>query len=420
MSARKICVIGGGASGLTAAVCAARAGANVTVLEHMDRVGKKLLSTGNGRCNYTNASLSAERYFSGSPETVAAVLRRYPAERVVLFLESIGVVPFQKDGYYYPASGQAASVLSCFLAECAHRQVEIRCGVTVREIRRADSGFFVRTDETGMRCDALILACGGQAAPSSGSDGSGYALAESLGHTIRRPFPALTPLKAEPRRFKPLAGVRVRAEASLYIDGRFVRRDAGEVQFTEGGLSGIVVFQLSHLAVEAMRQKRKAEIRLNFLPDMSSSQAASFFARRRKELSYQELAQWGIGLFPKKLWMQMIREAGLPPTLPVRRQEPAGMAQLQAMTLNYRVPLMGYFGFERAQVSAGGVDLAQVHSETMESCRAPGLYLCGELLDVDGLCGGYNLHWAWATGMTAAAAACRGADTGRRRPSHKE
>lgn len=412
MPDRSVCIIGGGAAGLTAAITAARAGAEVVVLEHGARVGKKLLSTGNGRCNYTNAALSVERYFSGCPATVATILHRYPTEKILAFFESIGVSPVQKDGYYYPASGQAAAVLSCLLSECEHRSVAFCCNTQVAAVTPADSGFYVDSDQGRFFGHALILACGGQAAPATGSDGSGYALARSLGHCIRRPFPALTALKGEGRRLKGLAGLRAHAGVSLYINGRLAGKEAGEVQFVEGGVSGIVVFQLSHRAVEALLQKKRVELRLNFLPEMTSGQAASFFARRRRQLSHQELAQWGIGLFHKKLWGQLIQEAGMPPHIPVWKQEPAAMAALQAMTMDFRVPIRGYFGFERAQVSAGGVDLREVVPETMESKKLPGLYLCGELLDVDGLCGGYNLHWAWASAMAAATAA---AHSGRNR-----
>ena len=419
MHSRQICVIGGGAAGLAAAISAARAGADVVVLEHRERAGKKLLSTGNGRCNYTNAALACNRYFSGCPEAVASVLYRYPAGSIVSFFESIGVLPFQKDGYYYPASGQAAAVLSCLLAECAHRQVDLRCSVEVRSITRKKDKFCVSfakqaaNGEDGCApartvcCDAVILACGGQAAPVTGSDGSGYTLAKSLGHSIRRPFPALTPLKTEARRLKNLAGVRARAEASLHINRRLAGKDLGEVQFNEGNLSGIVIFQLSHRAVEAVLQQKKTEIRLNFLPDMTSGQAASFFARRRRQLGHKALAEWGIGLFHQKVWLQMIKEAGMPPDLPVWKQKPAAMAHLQATTMDFRFPVAGYLGFDSAQATAGGVDLHEIDPGTMESKKTPGLYLCGELLDADGLCGGYNLHWAFATGLAAGTAAGR-------------
>ncbi|MCI8566083.1 MAG: aminoacetone oxidase family FAD-binding enzyme [Lachnospiraceae bacterium] len=405
MPNRKVCIIGGGAAGLAAAVTAAKAGAQVVVLEHGERVGKKLLSTGNGRCNYTNAVLSADRYFSGCPAAVETVLLHYPTEKILAFFENIGVSPVQKDGYYYPASGQAAAVLSCLLSECGHRSVEICCNTQVNAVTPVSSGFSIDSNEGRFFCNSLILACGGQAAPATGSDGSGYVLAKGLGHSIRRPFPALTALKAEARRLKGLAGLRAHAGVSLYINGRLAGKDVGEVQFVEGGLSGIVVFQLSHRAVEAFLQKKRVELRLNFLPEMTSGQAASFFARRRRQLGYKELAEWGIGLFHKKLWLQLIKEAGMPPLVPVWKQEPAAMAALQAMTRDFRVPMSGYFGFERAQVSAGGVDLREINPDTMESKKRPGLYLCGELLDVDGLCGGYNLHWAWASAMAAAAAA---------------
>lgn len=411
MSAIRIAIIGGGAAGLAAAVTAARQGARVTIIEHMDRVGKKILSTGNGRCNYTNAHMTPECYYSGRKEVVSTILKRYPTKRILSFFEEIGVVPWERDGYYYPASGQAAAVLDCLRAECQRLGVEIQCETEVAKIQPGTEKnkpvFHIETNRGRKEYDRVIVACGGQSAAHSGSDGSGYALATQLGHRIRRPFPALTGLKADPKRFKSLAGIRVRSRATLYVDGKAIRSDQGELQLTENGLSGIVIFQLSHPAVEACLNHKKTEVHLNFLPDMEAGQVFPCLKQRQALLGYKELQDWGTGLFHKKLWLQLIKEAGLSASMPASKLDNRMIGQLVQEITDFTVPIQGYLDFDRAQVTAGGVDLKEIDPQTMASKKWAGLYFAGEILDVDGICGGYNLHWAWATGMAAAQAACQ-------------
>ena len=436
MSERRIAIIGGGAAGLAAAITAARLGARVTIIEHKDRPGKKILATGNGRCNYTNELLAPSCYYAKDQELVAKLLERYPTERILAFFEEIGVVASQRDGYYYPASGQAAAVLECLLAECERLGVEIRCATEVLGIQPKAGGtaFVIKqgpaddasissqklaggasavsqrpagdSSVVSQRFDRVLLCCGGQASPVTGSDGSGYELARGLGHRIRTTFPALTGLKADPKRFKPLAGIRARVEASLQVDGRLVRRETGELQLTEQGLSGIVIFQLSHPAIEAYSQKKKTEIHINYLPQLESGEVFGFLRQRRDLLGHKALQDWGIGLFPKKLWLQLVKEAGLPLTMTASQLDNRALARLQTAITDFTVPMTGYLGYDRAQVTAGGVDLREINTDTFESQKVPGLYFAGEILDVDGICGGYNLHFAWASGMAAAEAAC--------------
>ncbi|MCI8402964.1 MAG: aminoacetone oxidase family FAD-binding enzyme [Lachnospiraceae bacterium] len=409
MAAIRVGIIGGGAAGLAAAVSAARRGARVTILEHMDRVGKKILSTGNGRCNYTHRDIRGEHYFSGSRKAVEILLKRYPTERILEFFREIGVEPLERDGYYYPASGQASAVLDCLRAECGRLSVEIRCGVTVCEIRAEAGGFCVELRREGeaesCRFQRLILACGGKAAPFTGSDGSGYELARSLGHRIEPPFPALTGLKGDPKRFRSLAGIRVRAGLSLVVRGKTMGRDTGELQLTENGLSGIVVFQLSHQAVQAWERGMYPEIHINFLPGLTEQEASGLLKRRQELLSHKTLGEWGIGLFHRKLWCELLKEAGLKQEISVAALSSQECRRLHRIIVDFCVPVSGYLGFDRAQVTAGGVDMREIRPDTMESDRCPGLYLAGELLDVDGICGGYNLHWAWASGLAAGEAA---------------
>ncbi len=405
MAKNRIAVIGGGAAGLAAAITAARLGADVTVLEHMERVGKKLLSTGNGRCNFTHEGVSPEHYFSDCPETLSSLLERYPTQRILDFMEEIGVVPVCRDGYYYPASNQAAAVADCLRAECAYQGVGIRVSCRVREIRPFKGGYLLSMEEKEEFFSRVILACGGQAAPFTGSDGNGYQLAAALGHRLVPVFPALTGLTAAGRELKGLAGVRAAARASLFVNGQFLAAHSGEVQFADGSLSGIVIFQLSHQAIGSLLQGKKTEIRLNFLPELSKKQAQAFLDARRDRLGHKPMEEWGIGLFPRKLWEQIRKNAGLEAGRLAGELTQEEMGRLYQAVAAFRVQIDGYFGFDRAQVTAGGVSLREVQADTLESGRMPGLYFAGEILHVDGLCGGYNLHWAFASGMAAGEAA---------------
>lgn len=427
MSKRRIAIIGGGAAGLVAAITAARQDAHVIVLEHKDRVGKKILATGNGRCNYTNAKMDSSCFYSGDQRQSAAsplinrLLSRYPTKKILDFFTEIGVEPSERDGYYYPASGQAAAVLDCLRYECERLGVEIHCNTEVLSVQPMIGGFRIKTYDldptkdgiqeknvvtSTIKADRVILCCGGQTSPVTGSDGSGYRLASDLGHRIVTPFPALTGLKAEPKRFKPLAGIRTRVHATLHVEGKQIRQETGELQLTENGLSGIVIFQLSHPAIQAYLQKKKTEIHINYLPHLEEGEVFSFLRHRRDLLSHKELQEWGVGLFPKKLWLQLCKEVGLSLTMTASQMDNRGLARLQAVITDFTVPVIGYLGYDRAQVTAGGVDLREINAETFESRKVSGLHFAGEILDVDGICGGYNLHFAWASGMAAAEAAC--------------
>lgn len=411
MTKQRIAIVGGGAAGLVAAITAVRQGAHVILLEHKDRVGKKILATGNGRCNYTNAKMDPSCFYAGDQRggadspLITSLLERYPTEKILDFFSEIGIEPSEREGYYYPASGQAAAVLDCLRAECERLGVEIYCDTEIQRIQPVTGGFRIKAG-SNIKADRVILCCGGQASPVTGSDGSGYQLAADLGHRIVDPFPSLTGLKADPKRFKPLAGIRAKVQASLVVEGKTLREEEGELQLTENGLSGIVIFQLSHPAIYAYLQKKKTEIHINFLPQWAQEEVFVRLRQRRDLLGHKELQEWGVGLFPKKLWLQMCKEAGLLLTMKASQLDHRSLAKLQTVITDFTVPVIGYLGYDRAQVTAGGVDLRDIFAQTFESKKVSGLYFAGEILDVDGICGGYNLHFAWASGMAAAEAAC--------------
>lgn len=397
-----LAVIGGGAAGLSGAITAARGGLRVCVIDHMDRVGKKILSTGNGRCNFTNEVLTPDCYYTQAPRQLKEYLAAHPTSEVLTFMESLGIPSVNRDGYYYPASLQAASVLECMLAECQHLGIHFSLQQEVESVKQKDSLFSIRL-RNGDRIEAshVLLSCGGKSAAHSGSDGSGYELAQQLGHHCKTVFPALVPLQIEKKQYQSLAGTRCQVQADLYVDQNRIRRERGELQWTEGALSGIVIFQLSHPAIEALYRKKKVSIVLNFMPEQSEKECLEMLRGRQQTIGYKEVYDWGIGLLPKKLWEFLVRESGLPIHKKAEEMSGKELAALQRRLQSLTVPILGALGYDRAQVTAGGIDLEEIRTDTMESSKVPGLYLAGEMLDVDGICGGYNLHWAITGGITA-------------------
>lgn len=379
-------IVGGGASGMAAAIAAARAGAKPVLLEGGERVGKKILSTGNGKCNYTNLHLSADCYRSASPGFPMQVLRNFDSDAALGFFRSIGIVPYIKNGYVYPRSEQASAVLDALRLELDRLGVMVCCGRKVSKIQKSRAGFQVFYDGGSLLCRNVILSAGGCAAPKTGSDGSGFRLAEQLGHRVIPPFPALVQLRVKENFMKSVAGVRTQARVHIYVDGREACADSGEVQLTDYGISGIPVFQVSRYASAGLMNKKTVRAELDFLPEMSEKEAECFLRERKKSWPQWSDEQLLLGVLPKKL-----------AALCAKQKKDSLIRCLKHFSLQ----VTAANSFEQAQVSAGGVDAAQIDARTCQSKRVPGLYFTGELLDVDGICGGYNLHWAWATGILA-------------------
>ena len=406
---RTVAVIGGGASGMMAAVTAASEGARVILLEHKDRIGKKILSTGNGRCNFTNIHQEPICYHSEDPLFPWEVVERFNAQAVISFFFQLGVYSKNRNGYIYPNSDQASAVLDAFRMELDRLKVEIRTGVECREIRPGKKGFTVLTDQGPVRADRVILCAGSKAAPTTGSDGSGYDLAKKLGHRILPVLPALTALKCEEKFFKSIAGVRANGSVSIWSGGECIAKDTGEIQLTDYGISGIPVFQVSRYASKLLYEKKETDAVLDFMPDFTKEQTNAFLRARAKTRPDKSAEMFLIGLFHKKLCDLWIRLSEIP------RQRKAGeltedeIARLTSLIKEFRVRVRETNPYDKAQVCCGGVDTREVNPETLESVYVPGVYFAGEILDVDGMCGGYNLTFAWASGYVAGKAAS-GAD----------
>lgn len=400
----KVLVLGGGPAGMTAALAAARAGAEVLLLEQNERIGKKLLLTGNGKCNYTNLELDVARYDTDAPDFVRELIKRYPPKAIIRFLEELGVPPLSRHGgWIYPHAEQAAAVLNALRAALEREQVAVRTGTRVLGIQREKKGGFrIRTEEKPLYADRVILALGGSALAKTGSDGSGFRYAEELGLKLEAPRPALCPLRSTEREnpfFRAAQGVRVPAELTLFVDNAARGRESGELQLTKEGFSGIAVFQLSLFAGRALAEKRKTELCINFLADFTAD--TDFFARRLSLPFATDLEAVGNGLVPKNLWGALLRRAALTPQQAVKRGDWELAKRLSAALTASRFTLQGLGSLEKAQVSAGGIALSELSGQSLSFRRVPGLYAAGEILNVTGPCGGYNLHWCFASGLSA-------------------
>ena len=362
---RTVAVIGGGAAGMMAAVTASQNGADVILLEHKDRLGKKILSTGNGRCNFTNIRQEPGCYHSDDPEFPWKVVEQFDARSIISFFLQLGVYSKNRNGYIYPNSDQASAVLDALRMEVERLGIDVRTGTECREIRPGRKGFAILTDR-----GVPVL-------------------------------PALVQLRCGETFFKSIAGIRAEGTVSILVDGQCIASDRGEIQLTNYGISGIPVFQVSRYASRLLYEKREVRAVLDFMPDFTQEQMLDFLRARADARPQKKAEQFLIGLFHKKLSDLWIRLAGIP------REKAAGsineeeMERLIPLIKNFTVSVTGTNSYDQAQVCCGGVDTAEVDPCTMGSRYVPGLYFAGELLDVDGMCGGYNLTFAWASGYIA-------------------
>ncbi len=381
-----------------AALALGKNGGEVLLLEGNLKSGRKLLATGNGRCNLTNLHISPARYH-GDPRG-AEVLKRFPPGRVLEEFRHSGLLcRADEAGRVYPNGNQAAAVLQCLRESGKALSIGELCEFEVVSIRRAEGGFLL-TDREGktLWTKKCVLACGGKASPRH-SRGNGYDLAKSLGHTVTELTPSLAPLKTSARVCMSLKGMRVRAKASLYRKGKEACAESGEVIFGEGQLSGICIFNLSARLRETGLQD--IEVGLDLLENMDLPAVMAYLEQLRQDCPQRPARELFSGALQLRVGQEAARAAGLPLEKPLADISPGELERAAKLAKDWRFPIIGPGSWESAQITAGGVPLREINLRTMESKLCPGLYLAGELLDVDGDCGGYNLHWAWATGMLA-------------------
>lgn len=435
---RMVAVIGGGAAGMMAAIEAARAGAIVTLIEKNPQLGKKLATTGNGRCNYTNLDMEDQiggKFRGFHPEFAAPALDALPPEAVLDWFRAIGVEPRFRGSYVYPNSDQASAVVDALREELHRLSVKVHYNAEVKSIQRVDADaevsaakasmpgkaasasemrekmdagyFMIQCTDAVVKADRVILAAGSKAAPKTGSNGDGYFIARKLGHTIVPYVPALCGIRCAGDAFRALAGIRTEAVLELVIDGHSVDREAGELQLVDYGISGIPVFQLSRYAAYALQEGKKAAVYINFLPGFTNEAedprecALRLYRQRQERLAGRKMESFFTGLLHQKLGQLLLRMASVRPELPVAELSEKQLRSLASLSVRFKAECVEMNGFLQAQVVAGGVDTTEVDPGTMASRLVPGLYFAGEVLDIDGICGGYNLQWAWSSGNLA-------------------
>lgn len=404
-----VVIIGGGASGMTAAITAKDFGLDVAIVEGTDRIGKKILTTGNGRCNITNSLISFpfENFHSTNDGFFIKSLNKFSVEDTKAFFLNLGlpIIELEK-GKNYPQSLQASSVVDILKMALEEREIPVYNSYKVKSIHKSKRKFTLSTGNEYspvIKCKKLIMACGGKSAPKTGSDGSGYTLAKSLGHSIIEPNPAIVQLKLSHNKLKALSGIKFNGYAEVLCDGKSIRKEFGEILFTDYGISGPPILQISREASLGCFKGKEVKILVDMMPDKSLKELEDFLEGHFAVFSCREVINSLIGVVNKKMIPILLREAGIDnlhkPCYELTWKEKKALISLMK---SWEFKCIGTNGFQAAQVTTGGINTKEVDSETLQSKLVDNLYFCGELLDVDGDCGGFNLQWAWSSGFTAA------------------
>ena len=393
-----IAIIGGGASGMAAALAAAEnKDAQVILLERQARVGRKLQATGNGRCNLSNLHADKQGYHGENPDFVESAIGAFPPKVTLDWFASLGLFTVtEESGKVYPYSDQANSVVDVLRLALVKENITLKTGYEVTKIQKTENGFLVTNGEEPIACDKLIVACGGLAGSKLGGTMAGYKLLAKLGHRSTKLRPSLVQIKSSWPELPSLKGVRTNCHVEILCNGEIYAHSTGELQLTEHGISGPVVFEISR---DVCAARGKWTAKLDFLPDISAETLEAEIQRRREtNLPMEELLT---GILHNRLGRVLTKAAGIKGKQYVDQLSNAELREVLAAVKGLEIDLTEPLGMDSAQVTAGGVLTDGFNPQTMESKLVSGLYACGEVLDIDGDCGGYNLQWAWSSGRCA-------------------
>lgn len=403
MGKNKIIIIGGGASGIIAGIIAARQGSKVTILDRCDRIGKKILATGNGRCNLTNKNICDDNYFFDKAHTgfVRDILEQFNVDATLKFFKELGIEVVEKDeGKLYPRSDQASSILAVLMVELQHLKVEVVCDQEVIGIELGQN-IRVLTQNEKYYCNKLILAAGGQSTPDLGSNGSGFRLAGNIGHTINPVFPSLVQLKTDYAFLKHLKGTKIQGTVTLLDHQKNgLQMNSGEILYTDYGISGPPVLQISRIASSRYHQGLDTYVLIDLMPEYSNEALELLLLERFTVMPYKTAESILIGLLNSRLILPLLKSSEVllnKKATDITKEERKRIVYFIKSTL---MKVTGVNVWSQSQVTAGGISLGEVKS-TLESKLIKNIYFCGEILDVDGICGGYNLQWAWSSGVVA-------------------
>ena len=407
---KKVLVIGAGASGMVAAIVAARRGAHVTLLEQKNELGKKILATGNGRCNFTNTHLTKECYYSKNDTFIEQLLANYSTQHIVSFFNEIGILHRERNGYIYPFTDQASAIRQALSNEIKALGIEVHLETTVLSLH-LQNPYKVITNSRTFTCDSLIIATGGKSGLTKKDTKDGYTLLGDTKHHVTTLSPALVALVGEGTFYKKIAGIRTDIAVTAVLNGKKIRTEEGELQLTDYGVSGIPIFQISRILTQALAEnpKQQASVLLDFFPTMTETVFTQFLLERAEKFSHQTMGAFLLGLLKDKLSVFLLSVARIEGKALVENVTEEHMKKFARICKGFEVRIQEGKGFAQSQVTAGGVSIEEITTQ-MESIFHPNLYFTGEVLDVDGICGGYNLHFAWATGMVAGTASTKNFD----------
>ncbi len=403
-----VAIVGGGASGLMAAVELAKSGKGlkVAVFEHHSKVGRKLMATGNGRCNLTNKNLTVNSYRGGT-EYLESVLQKYNSNYITNYFSDIGLVTYADDqGRVYPLSNNVSSVYDCITDYAFSKGVDCYCDVTVKKIIPEKKGYTLLSDDYRIFAENVILACGGKASAKLSTDGLGYNLLKSLDISVTNIMPSLVQVPCSNRCLTNLKGLRVKGEISLEIGNKIIGKESGEIQFAKGALSGISVFQLSGYVSEYFRHKKNKDniaFYLDLMPNSTAQECLELLKSRANSLHWYKLSNFFDGFLHKRVASALYSECGIKDiqrtASTLTKNE---ITRLAHCIKGWKFTPTNAGEFDNAQVTSGGASCKEIDFNSCQSKKYSHLYIVGELVDVDGICGGYNLHWAWSSGIMAA------------------
>lgn len=397
-------IVGGGAAGLTAALISKDLGFDVALIEGTDRIGKKILTTGNGRCNISNANIDNKRYHSENAYFFQHTLDSFNINQTIDFFGCLGIPLITLEGgKMFPMSLQASSVIDILRFAIEEKHIPVYTNTKAKEIIKKNNSFkIVTADNVTYECDKLIIATGGKSAPKTGSDGSGYSLAKQLGHSLILPVPALVQLKLNYSRLKALSGVKFDGCAEIFINDNFVQKEFGEILFTDYGISGPPILQLSRSASYGLSENKSVSLIIDMLPNIPSEDVEGFLENHWSLFGNRSINDSLVGIINKKIIPIILKQAKIEDIhKPCYDLSLTDKNAIYILLKQWKFEVSGTNSFTNAQVTAGGINTKEINSKTLESNIASNLFFAGEILDVDGDCGGFNLQWAWSSGAIA-------------------
>ncbi|WP_123054882.1 NAD(P)/FAD-dependent oxidoreductase [Clostridium sp. JN-1] len=405
-----VLIIGGGASGIIAAITSKDMGKDTAIIEGSSRIGNKILVTGNGRCNITNSNISIDRYHSENKDFPKYTLDNFSLSNTIDFFKTLGLpITNLESTKMYPLSLQSSSVLDIFRMAVEDRSIPVYLNTKVKDINISSNGFKVTTNtDTAFSCNKIILCCGGKSAPNTGSDGSGFTLARNLGHNIIHPIPALVQLKLAYKNLKALSGVKFNGNVQVFVDDKPLKREFGEILFTNYGISGPPILQLSRIASYNLYKNKSVKLSVDMMPHMDNDALKESLENHWGMFSYRSVFDSFIGIINKKIIPILLKEASIKdihkPSFELTWME---KQEIFDLLKNWQFTVSDTNTFKNSQVTAGGIDTKEVNRVTLESKIIKNMFFAGEVLDVDGDCGGFNLQWAWSSGFTAGKSAAK-------------